>query len=200
MEQPSTDPPVRIVVVGGIGAGKSTVLERFASLGALVVDTDRIGHEILEPWGSAFAAVADRWPEVVEGVQINRGALAAIVFQDPEELAALEAISHPAIAREIGRRCEDAGAAPVVVELPVEANLVGPGWTRIAVIAPREMRLDRAEARGMDREDAANRADRQLDDEAWAATADAVIVNDGSVEELVAQVDSVWARLVTGSE
>jgi dephospho-CoA kinase len=196
MEQPSTDPPIRIVVVGGIGAGKSTVLQRFADLGALVVDTDRIGHEILEPWGNAFPAVAERWPEVVEGAQINRAALAAIVFQDPEELAALEAISHPAIAREIERRCEDADATPVVVELPVEADLVGPGWTRVAVIAPREVRLDRAEARGMDRDDAANRADRQLDDEAWVSTSDMVIVNNGTVEELVAQVDAVWDRIV----
>ncbi|MBT8208702.1 MAG: dephospho-CoA kinase, partial [Acidimicrobiia bacterium] len=150
------------------------------------------------PWGSAFGAVAERWPEVVVAAAIDRSALAAIVFQDAEALRELEAISHPAIAREIARRSEDAGDRPVAVELPVEADLVGPGWTRVAVIAPVAMRLDRAEARGMDRADAANRAGQQLADEAWVASADEVIVNDGSIEQLIAEVDALWERLVSG--
>ena len=112
MEGPSTAQPVRIVVVGGIGAGKSTVLARFEELGAMIVETDRIGHDVLEPWGSAFSAVAERWPEVVVDAQIDRSALAAIVFNDADALAELEAISHPAIAREIARRSEDAGDRP----------------------------------------------------------------------------------------
>jgi dephospho-CoA kinase len=193
MEPPSTQ--VRVVVVGGIGAGKTTVLERFAELGAEIIEADRIGHDVLEPWGSAFSSVAERWPQVVDGAEIDRPALAAIVFQDPDELAALEAISHPAIAREIARRSEDAGDRPVVVEVPVEADLVGPGWTRVAVVAPRPLRLDRVVARGMDRDDAASRADRQLDDAAWIASADAVIVNDGTIDQLVAEVDRLWQHL-----
>ena len=199
MERSSTETPLRIVVVGGIGAGKSSVLERFGTLGAMVIETDRIGHDVLEPWGSAFEAVAQRWPQVVDSAEIDRAALAAIVFQDPDELAALEAISHPAIAREIARRCDEAGDRPVVVELPVEADLVGPGWTRVAVVAPRPVRLDRAVARGMSPEDAASRADRQPDDQTWAATADHVIENDATMDELVAKVDALWERLTAGS-
>jgi dephospho-CoA kinase len=195
MEPPSTPGQVRIIVVGGIGAGKTTVLERLAALGAEIIEADRIGHDVLEPWGSAFAAVAERWPQVVDGAEIDRAALAAIVFQDPDELAALEAISHPAIAREIARRSDEAGDRPVVVEVPVEADLVGPGWIRVAVVAPRELRLDRAVGRGLRRDDAARRADRQLDDAAWMASADEVIVNDGTIDELVAKVDALWERL-----
>jgi dephospho-CoA kinase len=195
MEPPSTPAQVRIVVVGGIGAGKTTVLRRLERLGAEIIEADRIGHDVLEPWGSAFSAVAERWPQVVDRAAIDRSALAAIVFQDPEELAALEAISHPAIAREIARRSDEAGDRPVVVELPVEADLVGPGWTRVAVVAPLRVRLDRAVARGLDREDATNRADRQLGDDAWIASADEVIVNDGTIEELTAEVDALWQRL-----
>jgi dephospho-CoA kinase len=196
MEGPSTDQPVRLVVVGGIGAGKSTVLARLEALGALIIEADGIGHDVLEPWGSAFGAVVERWPEVLIDAAIDRPALAAIVFQDSDALAELEAISHPAIAREIARRCEDAGDRPVAVELPVEADLVGPGWTRVAVVAPLQTRLDRAAARGMDRADAANRADQQLPDVAWVESADTVIVNDGSLEELIAKVDALWKRLV----
>jgi dephospho-CoA kinase len=195
MEGPSTAQPVRLVVVGGIGAGKSTVLARLEALGALIIETDGIGHDVLEPWGSAFGAVVERWPEVLVDAAIDRPALAAIVFQDADALAELEAISHPAIAREIARRCEDAGDRPVAVELPVEADLVGPGWTRVAVVAPLETRLDRAEGRGMDRTDASSRAGQQLTDEAWIDSADEVIVNDGSLEQLIAKVDALWERL-----
>lgn len=196
MQGPSTTDPVRILVVGGIGAGKSTVLARLARLGAEVIEADRIGHDILEPWGSAFGPVAERWPDVVSGGEIDRAALAAIVFQDPDELAALEAISHPAIAREIARRSDESEEAVVAVEVPVEADLVGPGWVKVAVVAPREVRLDRVEARGMARDDAEQRADRQADDAVWISSADEVIVNDGTVEDLTAAVDALWERLI----
>jgi dephospho-CoA kinase len=196
MERPRIQPAVRIAVVGGIGAGKSTVLARLAALGAMVIEADRIGHDVLEPWGSAFAAVAERWPDVVAGAEIDRSALAAVVFEDPDELAALEAISHPAIAREIARRSDEAGSQPVVVELPVAADLVGPGWTHVAVVAPREVRLERAVGRGITLEDASRRADRQLTDEAWIERADEVIVNDGTIEDLEAKVDELWARVI----
>ncbi|MDJ0959849.1 MAG: dephospho-CoA kinase [Acidimicrobiia bacterium] len=195
MQGPSTTDPLRLVVVGGIGAGKSTVLARLEALGALIVETDRIGHDVLEPWGSAFNAVAERWPDVVVDAQIDRAALAAIVFQDADALAELESISHPAIAREIARRSDEAGDQPVAVELPVEADLVGPGWTRVAVVAPLDTRLDRAVARGMDRNDAVSRSEQQLDDTAWIESADEVIVNDGTLEQLIAKVDEVWERL-----
>ena len=197
MERPRIQPSVRIAVVGGIGAGKTTVLARLASLGAVIIEADQIGHDVLEPWGSAFAGVAERWPDVVVGAEIDRSALAAVVFEDPDELAALEAISHPAIAREIARRSDDAGSQPVVVELPVAADLVGPGWTHVAVVAPRDVRLERAVARGMSLDDATRRADRQLSDEAWIERADEVIVNDGTLEDLEAKVDALWARLTT---
>jgi len=195
MERPSIEGPLRLVVVGGIGAGKSTALARLGELGALVIETDRIGHDVLEPWGSAFADVAQRWPDAVVDGQIDRAALAGIVFSDPEELVALEAISHPAIAREIARRCDEAGDRPVAVELPVEADLVGPGWIRIAIVAPRSVRIDRARARGMSPDDASRRADHQPPDEAWVAGADEVIVNDRTLEELIDEVDTLWGRL-----
>jgi dephospho-CoA kinase len=183
--------------MGGIGAGKTTVTQRLGELGATAIEADRIGHEVLEPGGAAHAAVASRWPQVVVDGRIDRASLAAVVFTDHEQLAELEALTHPAIREEIARRVESI-EGPVVVEVPVTADLVGPGWIRLAVVAPWEQRLARAVARGADRADIEQRATAQPRDPEWTAAADHVIVNDGSPEELVAAVDALWRRLTSG--
>ena len=97
-------------LTGGIGSGKSTVAGMLGSLGALVVDCDGLGRQVIEPHGRAYARVVDRFgPDIVrDDGQIDRGALAAIVFRDETELAALNAISHPAIDAEIADRIADA--------------------------------------------------------------------------------------------
>jgi dephospho-CoA kinase len=190
-------PPARIVVAGGLGSGKSTVAALLAEKGATIIEADRIGHEVLEPGGPAFAAVAQRWPAVVVDGAIDRRRLATIVFADHEQLAELEAITHPAIHTEITRRARDAAESPVVVELPV-AGIVGPEWTWIAVIAEPAVRVERAVERGMDEEDVRRRIAAQLSNEEWCERASHVIVNDGSLEALRDEVESVWARIVGG--
>ena len=135
MSQPSTSPlPNLIVVAGGLGSGKSTVAAMLAAKGATTIEADRIGHEVLEPGGPAFVAVAERWPVVVVDGAIDRQRLAAIVFSDLEQLQELESITHPAIGAEIARRAHAAAGSPVVVELPVPA-IVAPDWTWIVVVA-----------------------------------------------------------------
>jgi dephospho-CoA kinase len=197
MPIPSTgSSPLRIVVMGGIGAGKSTVTGRFAALGATVIEADRLGHDVLEPGGAAFEPVAARWPETVVDGRVDRAALAEIVFRDNDELRALEAITHPAIATEIARRADAAGQSPVVVELPVEAALVGDEWIRVAVIAPWEIRLSRAVRRGFDAADVERRAAAQPSAARWRDLANRVIVNDGGLDALYAQVDALWEELV----
>jgi dephospho-CoA kinase len=181
--------------MGGIGAGKSTVTQRLGELGALVIEADRLGHAVLEPGGAAFGAVAARWPEVVYDGRIDRGALAAIVFRDADELHALEAMTHPAIAAEIERRAAGAGPRPVVVELPVDVGLGGQDWMRVAVVASEEERFARVAGRGLDPDDVRRRAAMQPGDEAWRRVADRVIVNDGTLEELTAAVDRLWSEL-----
>src|SRR5665811_1122278 len=79
----------RILVGGGIGSGKSRAGLRFAELGATVVEADRLGHEVLEPDGAAFATVAELWPEVLVDGHIDRRALAVIVFADSARLKAV---------------------------------------------------------------------------------------------------------------
>jgi dephospho-CoA kinase len=160
-----------------------------------VIEADRIGHEILMPGGPAFAAVAQRWPQVVVDGAIDRGRLAAIVFSDDDELRELEALTHPLIAAEIARRVAQAGDRDIALELPLGGSFNPSGWTRIVVAAPEEVRLERAVARGMPRDDAADRIATQRGTAGWGAPADVLIENTASLAELEARVAALWEQL-----
>jgi dephospho-CoA kinase len=149
-----------IGLTGGIGSGKSTVAAMLDGLGALVVDCDALGRQVIEPGGRAYARVIEHFGRsIVRGDgKIDRGALAAIVFSDETALAALNAISHPAIDAEIADRIAAASVGAVVVldmAILVETDL-GAGQYDIVVVveAPLEVRLARLELRGMTESDA----------------------------------------------
>lgn len=164
-------------------------------LGAVVVSADEVGHRVLEPGGAAYAAVVRRWPDVVVDGRIDRARLAGIVFNDPRELAVLEAMTHPAIGERLRSLAEAAGDRPVVVELPVLADLLGPGWVRIFVDAPAGLRKERALARGGDPADVTRRMAVQPSREQWLAWADRVIVNDADLATLERRVRELWDDL-----
>lgn len=188
------------MVGGGIGAGKSKVASLLAGRGVVVIEADAVGHGVIAPGGRAHEAVSGRWPEVVVAGIVDRAALAAIVFSDPGELRALEAITHPAIADEIAARAGAAGLAPVVVEVPVTASVVGDGWTRVWVRAPVAVRVDRAVARGMDLDDVQRRIASQASDDEWAAWADYVLVNDGTLADLEVAVGDLVEVLTAADD
>lgn len=187
--------PTRIVVFGGIGSGKSTFAAVLRELGATIIEADQIGHEILRSDGPAFAEVSRRWPTVVVDGEVDRKALAGIVFSDPEQLADLEEISHPLIAAEIQRRAQAAGDEVVVAELPLVRNIVGADWTWVLVEAPRQARIDRAVDRGAALEDVVARMDAQPEGPEWHGRADWVVPNTGSVEDLTAAAHEFWAAI-----
>lgn len=193
--QSTPRPQVKLVISGGIGSGKSVVGARLRELGAVVVEADLVGHEVLEPGGPAYDDVVHEWPQVVRHGAIDRAALAEIVFTDAAALQRLEAITHPAIAEVIRRRVAEATAPVVAVELPVGSDLVGSGWLHLVVEAPEETRVERAVARGMDPADVRRRMAAQPTAEEWREGAQYVILNDGSLADLVAAVDDLWARL-----
>jgi dephospho-CoA kinase len=181
----------RWVLSGGLASGKTHVRRVLGDHGIYTIDADAIGHEVLSSDGPAFAQVARRWPQVMESGEVNRGALAAIVFADPGELAALEAITHPHIFGKVGAQVEEVDE-PVVVEVPVLGHSLGAEWRRIVVDCRDEVRLERAIGRGMSEEDAAARVAAQPSRSEWLAAADAVIPNHGDFEELATTVRR-WA-------
>jgi dephospho-CoA kinase len=201
-----------VVVNGPIGGGKSTVADMLRGLGAHVINADRLGHLVLEPGAEAHGAVAAAWPDVVVDGAIDRRRLAGIVFADPDELAALERLTHPHIAariREAVAAVLDADAAttpPVVVlEMPLLSppeGATGPradgsgGWHTITVIAGEDVRRERAVARGMEPDDAGRRIRAQPPAEDWEAAADTVIRNDGDLDDLRRRVEEWWVRHV----
>ena len=183
------------MLTGPLGAGKSAVAALLARRGAFVVDADSVGHAVLASGGEAFDAVAARWPSAVIDENgrrvIDRAELAAIVFADPGELAALEALTHPHIVGRIEAMvAEVPDGIPVVVEMP----LIDPPlrWHRLVVLAPEATRYDRAIARGMAPDDVTRRMRAQPAPEEWRAAADSVIENDGALDELGAAVDRWW--------
>jgi dephospho-CoA kinase len=131
--------------------------------------------------------------------QIDRQALADIVFADPGKLALLNEITHPAIFARIADRLEAHHDQDVVVVLDaallIEAGLADGVDVVIVTHSPREIQVERLAAKGMPQRDASNRIAAQLEPEKRLASADIVIDNSGSLEKLGRQVDEVWEEL-----
>ena len=177
-------------------------------MGAVVIDVDAIGRDVLAPGGRAERGVIDAFGEAIldENGHIDRGRVAAEVFGRPERLAALEAVSHPAINAELDSRlqqlAEGGGVGIVVLDMAVltESKLgqleSGRGYTVVVVVeALEEVRLPRLLERGLTEDQAQARMDSQATDDQRRAIANHVIVNNGSPEELASAVDQVWAEL-----
>ena len=184
--------PVRVLLGGGIGCGKSLAGQRFAALGAVVVDADRLGHAVIGPGGEAHENVRQRWPSVVTGSGIDRAALGRIVFENREQLLELEAMTHPAIITRIGTIAGDAG--DLVVEIPLVLEIPG-DWTAVYVDAAPGLRVRRAVGRGLDEQSVRKRMDNQPQRSEWLAWADRTLDNNGTPGELAERVDELWKEL-----
>lgn len=185
-------------LTGGIGAGKSTVSARLRDRGAVVVDADAITKELQQPGTEVFAAMVARFGDGIlapDGT-LDRQAVADIVFNDPDELVALNSIVHPAVGKEIFRRIQQRIGTDDVVVLDVP--LLGKnGLYQVAgvlvVDTPIETAVQRlVELRGMDEADARARIANQVSREERVAGADMVIDNSGAPDDLDAQVDAAW--------
>lgn len=194
---------ILVGLTGGIGSGKSTVSARLAARGAIVVDADAIVHEVQQPGSPVLAALAERFgPEVLthEG-HLDRPVVASKVFNDPEALAALNAIVHPAVGREMNRRVlEHRGTdAVVVLDIPLLTERPRPGLQGIIVVdVPVETQVQRlVDHRGFDEADARARIARQATREERLVTASVVVDNSGPPEALEAHIDAVWTWLMS---
>lgn len=195
---------MRIVgLTGNIGSGKSVVSARLAALGATVVDADQLARDAVGPGTKALAAIAARWgPSVLttDGA-LDRAALRRIVFRDPRERAALDAIVHPEIARlrdEAVERARAAGAAVVVCDIPLlfEAGLEESFDTVVLVEAPADARRARLLAhRALSGDEADAMIAAQMPSERKRDRAHLILDNSGTLAQLEAQVDAFWATL-----
>lgn len=196
-----------IALTGGIASGKSTIARRLAEHGAVVVDADQIVRDVQQPGSPVLLRIAEVFgTEVItpDGA-LDRAALGSRVFGNPEQLARLNAIVHPAVRAESQRRFEaaidDDPSAVVVYDVPllVEARVDDP-WDLIVVAhAPAEVRRRRlVELRGLDERSARERIDAQVSDDERRAVADVVIDTGGSLDETHAQTDALWERLRKG--
>jgi dephospho-CoA kinase len=189
-------------LTGGIGAGKSTVAELLAARGAVIIDADQVARAVVDPGQPALDKLVERFGEGILDAdgRLDRGALAKLVFGDDEARRDLEAITHPAINDEFSRRVVEAPTdAIVVLDVPLlaesEQARKRPYQTVIVVEAPRDVRLERLEARGVDRADAEARMAAQAGDEERRKIATHVVDNARDRADLERQIDEVWADL-----
>jgi dephospho-CoA kinase len=190
-----------IGLTGAIAAGKSEALAALDRLGAATLSSDRVVHDLLSEERVRDLLVGRWGAEVAPDGEVDRGRVAAIVFERPEELEWLEATLHPLVAEEIAAwRAELPGGTRVaVVEIPLlfETDLDGAFDATISIVAPDELRAKRAGARGT--LDLESRSQRQLSQEEKAARATYVVSNDGSVEDLEAALAELLAEIEEGA-
>jgi dephospho-CoA kinase len=185
---------------GGIGSGKSTVSKILYALGAVVIDADVIAKEVLFPGTSGFGSAVNAFGSAIldnEG-SIDRKSLAKLVFEDPNELAKLEAIVHPAVVARVTEIRESLPESVVVVydtPLMFEKQLKGQFDKVLMVVADSDLRRSRLVERGLDLADIAARMDNQATDEERVTIADFVIENNGTLEQLHEQVAKVWQQI-----
>lgn len=192
-----------IGLTGGIGSGKSTVSALLAARGAVIIDADAITRELQQPGTEVFDAMVARFGRgiVADDGSLDRQAVADLVFGDPEALADLNAVVHPAVGAEIARRLAEEAETDHLVVLDVPL-LVESGRSDLAglvvVDVDPEVAVERlVSQRGMREDDARARMARQVSREDRLAKADVVIDNSGSLAELEARIDAAWPDLRT---
>jgi dephospho-CoA kinase len=189
-----------IGLTGGIGAGKSTALDAFERLGAAVLSTDRLVHDLYEAPDVRDEVIARFGDSVAPNGEVDRAAVARVAFSDPRERGWLESLLWPRVGEEMvrWRAAVDAVTPPpraAVVEVPLlfEAGLDATFDATIAVIADEQQRRDRAESRA--HESLEERSARQLSQTEKATRATHVVTNDGTVAELEAKLSAILDML-----
>ena len=184
-----TDNMCILGITGPTGCGKTTVLKQLESFGALLLDCDSIYHQLLEEDKALISELDERFPGTVENGVLNRKKLGSIVFSDPEELAALNRISHAHIGAELGRRLHSFAMAGGKIAAIDAIELIGSGLsglcdTVIGVLSDREKRAERIMKRdGIDKAAAYQRIDAQREDSYFIEKCDHILYNNGTQEE-----------------
>ena len=191
---------MKVGLTGGIGAGKSTVADLFSKKGAVIIRADELARQVIEHDSPGFQKVVALFgPEIVDQDQnINRTKLAQIVFSNDQALKDLENIIHPLVRDKTNEIIDKQTPETIIVnEVPLllEKQMQSIYDFLVIVISSEKNRLARLADNGINLEQAKSRMAKQVDDEARKAAADFLIVNDGSIEQLEADVQKIWQTL-----
>jgi dephospho-CoA kinase len=188
-----------VALTGGIGSGKTMVGEIFAELGALVVDSDQLAREVVERGSKGFDLIVTEFgDEILKNGDLDRAALASLIFKDPKKRARLEEITHPLIRQSFAKIVSSAGSDSIIINqipLLVESKHDYKFDHIITISAPEKIRTERLIKRGLTLTQIEQRMKAQATDAQREVISDTVIVNDKSEQELLAQVEKVWESL-----
>lgn len=193
---------ILVGLTGGIGSGKSTVSQMLADRGAIIIDGDAIARELQRSGTAVFAAMVERFGDVVgaDG-QLDRAKIASIVFADAQALTDLNKIVHPAIGVEMMRRISEMRDtdAIAILDFPLLAESPRKGLSGVIVVdIDPEIAIERVvRDRGMKASDVQARINKQASRQDRLAIADRVLDNSGTKEDLVRQVEKAWEWIAT---
>lgn len=190
---------MRVGLTGGIGSGKSEVARILESLGAYVIDTDKLAREAVAPGSDGLRQIARIWPSAVRGDALDRPALAQIVFNDPAARERLNAIVHPHVRRladEAERFAQRGQMIVHMVPLLFETGYDARVECSIVVIAPENERIRRVVQRdGLSEEQVRTRMASQIDPETARSRATYVIENTGDLSQLRQRTRELYEAL-----
>ena len=190
----------RIVIAGGIGAGKSATTDYLASLGYAVVDADVVAHLVSGPGTPTLRALRDAFGDAVLNADgsLDRAFVAEIVFNDAVALERLNRITHPAIGEEMNRQLAQASGRAVFIAIPLyraalrDVLKVDEAW---ALLVSPSTALERLrDGRGFTESDARARLASQMSNDERVALVDRVIWNEGTIDDLHASIDRALAE------
>jgi dephospho-CoA kinase len=187
---------LKVAVTGGIGSGKSAVGEILQELGAVIIDSDELARIVIERGSAGYDQVlAVFGDEILTAGEIDRAKLADLVFAQPDLRKRLEGIVHPLVREAAEEIMKSVPADSVVVnEIPLLFETDGAKRFDfvIAVQTPIKLRTERLIQRGMKQYEIDKRIAAQASDEQRAGIAHAVVVNDGSLDDLRSKVEDLW--------
>ena len=192
-----------IGLTGGIGSGKSTVSQYLAELGAVIIDADKVTHEVLNPDNEIGLDVITEFGQDIvtpEG-NIDRKKLAEIVFNNLEALSRLSQIMHPRMYQIVKDRLEEYRRQNVNIVVLEVIALIEANWTPLVdevwvTVADEDTIIDRLKKqRGLSEQEILQRIHSQMPSEERVKHADVVISNNGSIDELKARIRELWQRL-----
>jgi dephospho-CoA kinase len=188
-----------VALTGGIGSGKSTVGQKFAQLGAIVIDSDQLARDVLERGSIGFDEVVTMFgDEVLKNGEIDRQLLASIVFKDPKKRSDLEQVTHPLIRKAFAEVVARSAANSIVINqipLLVESNHDYKFDHVITISVTEAIRTQRLLKRGLTADQIKQRMQAQATDHMRESIADSVIINETDEQNLSDQVEIIWEQL-----